>query len=57
MGPALSNYHARMNVFLERKGHKHVLRIMKGFEELLLIGNQSHPNIFNPNTRRPLVYS
>jgi len=48
-----------MNVFLERKGHKHVLRITKGFKDLLLIDNQSHPEIFNliTRTRRPPLYS
>jgi 5-oxoprolinase (ATP-hydrolysing) len=43
---------------LERKGHKHALLITKGFKDLLLIGNQSRPKIFDLNIRRPLpLYS
>ncbi|TFY82827.1 hypothetical protein EWM64_g1180 [Hericium alpestre] len=38
---------------LERKGHKHALPITKGFKDLLLIGNQSCPWIFDLNIRRP----
>ena len=38
---------------LERKGHKHALLITKGFKDLLLIGNQSRPKIFDLNIRRP----
>jgi 5-oxoprolinase (ATP-hydrolysing) len=41
------------NALLERKGHKHALLITKGFSDLLLIGNQSRPNIFDLNIRRP----
>ncbi|KAF8581969.1 5-oxoprolinase [Ramaria rubella] len=41
------------NALLERKGHKHALVITKGFKDLLLIGNQSRPRIFDLNIRRP----
>ena len=41
------------NALLERKGHKHALLITKGFKDLLLIGNQSRPRIFDLNIRRP----
>ncbi|KAK7055126.1 Hydantoinase/oxoprolinase-domain-containing protein [Favolaschia claudopus] len=46
------------NALLERKGHKHALLITHGFKDLLLIGNQSRPKIFDLNIRRPLpLYS
>ena len=41
------------NALLERKGHKHALLITQGFKDLLLIGNQSRPKIFDLNIRRP----
>ena len=41
------------NALLERKGSKHALLITKGFKDLLLIGNQSRPRIFDLNIRRP----
>jgi 5-oxoprolinase (ATP-hydrolysing) len=41
------------NALLERKGKKHALLITKGFRDLLLIGNQSRPKIFDLNIRRP----
>ncbi|KAF7307667.1 hypothetical protein MKEN_01126600 [Mycena kentingensis (nom. inval.)] len=41
------------NALLERKGHKHALLITRGFKDLLLIGNQSRPKIFELNIRRP----
>ena len=41
------------NALLERKGKKHALVITKGFKDLLLIGNQSRPRIFDLNIRRP----
>ena len=41
------------NALLERKGHTHALLITKGFKDLLLIGNQSRPKIFDLNIRRP----
>lgn len=40
------------NALLERKGHRHALLITKGFQDLLLIGNQSRPRIFDLNIRR-----
>ncbi|EJD01112.1 5-oxoprolinase [Fomitiporia mediterranea MF3/22] len=43
------------NALLERKGHKHALVITKGFKDLLVIGNQSRPKIFDLNIRRPSV--
>ena len=46
------------NALLERKGHKHALLITKGFKDLLLIGNQSRPKIFELNIRKsPPLYS
>ena len=46
------------NALLERKGRKHALLITKGFKDLLLIGNQSRPRIFDLNIRRsPPLYS
>ncbi|KAH8825804.1 5-oxoprolinase [Flagelloscypha sp. PMI_526] len=41
------------NALLERRGTKHALCITKGFRDLLLIGNQSRPKIFDLNIRRP----
>ncbi|KAF8752921.1 Hydantoinase/oxoprolinase N-terminal region [Rhizoctonia solani] len=41
------------NALLERKGQKHALVITKGFKDLLTIGNQSRPRIFDLNIRRP----
>ncbi|KAH9026848.1 5-oxoprolinase [Lactarius pseudohatsudake] len=41
------------NALLERKGRKHALLITKGFKDLLLIGNQSRPRIFDLKIRRP----
>lgn len=41
------------NALLERKGQKHALLITQGFKDLLLIGNQSRPKIFDLNIRRP----
>ena len=35
------------NALLERKGEKFALVITKGFRDLLHIGNQSRPNIFD----------
>ncbi|KAH0281026.1 hypothetical protein KCU71_g17007, partial [Aureobasidium melanogenum] len=35
------------NALLERKGARSALLITKGFKDLLLIGNQSRPNIFD----------
>jgi 5-oxoprolinase (ATP-hydrolysing) len=45
------------NALIERKGEKHALLITKGFRDLLLIGNQSRPRIFDLNIRRaPPLY-
>jgi 5-oxoprolinase (ATP-hydrolysing) len=41
------------NTLLERKDHEHALLITKGFKDLLLIGNESRPKIFDLNIRRP----
>ncbi|CAF4873371.1 unnamed protein product [Pieris macdunnoughi] len=43
------------NALLERKGAKMALVINKGFKDLLLIGNQARPNIFQLNIKRPEV--
>ncbi|WVR06032.1 hypothetical protein IAU60_003060 [Kwoniella sp. DSM 27419] len=40
------------NALLERKGQKHALIITKGFKDLLEIGNQARPKIFDLNIRR-----
>ncbi|MEA3465541.1 MAG: hydantoinase B/oxoprolinase family protein [Thermodesulfobacteriota bacterium] len=40
------------NALLERKGAKTVLLITKGFSDLLLIGNQSRPDIFALDIQR-----
>jgi 5-oxoprolinase (ATP-hydrolysing) len=45
------------NALLERNGQKHALLITRGFRDLLLIGNQSRPRIFDLNIRRaPPLY-
>jgi len=41
------------NALLERKGHKYALLITKGFKDLLLIGNQSRPKMFDLNVQHP----
>ena len=46
------------NALLERKGQDHALVITKGFRDLLEIGNQTRPRIFDLNIRRALpLYS
>lgn len=40
------------NALLERKGKKFALIITKGFKDLLIIGNQSRPDIFKLNIQR-----
>lgn len=35
------------NALLERKGERMALAITKGFKDLLHIGNQARPNIFD----------
>ncbi|CAM9536473.1 unnamed protein product [Pylaiella littoralis] len=45
------------NALLERQGEPCALVITKGFRDLLYIGNQSRPNIFDLEIRRPeLLY-
>ena len=41
------------NALLERKGAKTALLITKGFKDLLHIGNQARPNIFDLTMKRP----
>lgn len=41
------------NALLERKGAKTALIITKGFRDLLHIGNQSRPSIFDLTMKRP----
>jgi 5-oxoprolinase (ATP-hydrolysing) len=43
------------NALLERKGDPCVLVITKGFKDLLYIGNQSRPNIFDLSIKCPGV--
>lgn len=43
------------NALLERKGARSALLITKGFKDLLLIGNQSRPKIFDLSVERPEV--
>lgn len=46
------------NALLERKGEKHALVTTKGFKDLLQIGNQSRPAIFDLSIRKPdVLYS
>ncbi|WVQ93705.1 hypothetical protein IAU59_000782 [Kwoniella sp. CBS 9459] len=40
------------NALLERKGQKHALVITKGFKDLLEIGTQARPRIFDLNIKR-----
>ena len=43
------------NALLERKGERTALVVTKGFRDLLHIGNQSRPNIFDLEIRAPEV--
>ncbi|KAG0152176.1 hypothetical protein CROQUDRAFT_650251 [Cronartium quercuum f. sp. fusiforme G11] len=43
------------NALLERKGADHALLITKGFKDILAIGNQSRPRIFDLAIRKPSV--
>ncbi|KAK4053044.1 hypothetical protein OIV83_001779 [Microbotryomycetes sp. JL201] len=46
------------NALLERQGAKHALVVTKGFADLLEIGNQSRPRIFDLAIKRPgVLYS
>lgn len=41
------------NALLERKGEKFALVVNKGFKDILHIGNQARPKIFDLNIRKP----
>ncbi|KAI7002615.1 Uncharacterized protein KC355_g9696, partial [Hortaea werneckii] len=43
------------NALLERKGERSAFLVTKGFKDLLRIGNQSRPNLFDLNIVRPDV--
>ena len=43
------------NALLERKGQQHALVITKGFKDLVQIGNQSRPSIFDLAIKKPEV--
>ncbi|XP_057652765.1 5-oxoprolinase isoform X1 [Diorhabda carinulata] len=43
------------NALLERKGEKMAFIINKGYKDILLIGNQARPKIFDLNIRRPAI--
>ncbi|KAL1500984.1 hypothetical protein ABEB36_006393 [Hypothenemus hampei] len=43
------------NALLERKGEKMAFVTNKGFKDILLIGNQARPKIFELNIRRPEI--
>lgn len=43
------------NALLERKGERHALVITKGFKDLIQIGNQSRPSIFDLAIKKPEV--
>ncbi|XP_074027343.1 5-oxoprolinase isoform X2 [Leptinotarsa decemlineata] len=43
------------NALLERKGEKMAFVTNKGFRDILLIGNQARPKIFDLNIRRPEI--
>ncbi|KAE8212642.1 hypothetical protein CF327_g3738 [Tilletia walkeri] len=46
------------NALLERKGEKHALVTTKGFRDVVQIGNQSRPRIFDLSIRKPdVLYS
>ena len=44
------------NALLERKGERSALLITKGFRELLVIGNQARPNMFDLTVSKPGVF-
>lgn len=43
------------NALLERKGEPSALLITRGFKDLLVIGNQSRPKIFDLSITKPDV--
>ncbi|VDN35820.1 unnamed protein product, partial [Cylicostephanus goldi] len=45
------------NALLERKGERIALLITKGFKDLLFIGNQTRPKIFDFDIKIPEVYT
>ncbi|KAK0560324.1 hypothetical protein OC844_003828 [Tilletia horrida] len=46
------------NALLERKGEKHALVTTRGFRDIVQIGNQSRPRIFDLSIRKPdVLYS
>jgi 5-oxoprolinase (ATP-hydrolysing) len=46
------------NALLERKGERFALLVTKGFGDILAIGNQARPEIFDLEVKRPgLLYS
>lgn len=45
----------RTNALLERKGERCALLVTKGFKDLLLIGDQTRPDLFDLHIKRPGV--
>jgi len=43
------------NALLERKGERMALLVTKGFKDLLFIGNQARPSIFDLVSALPLT--
>lgn len=43
------------NALLERKGSRCALLITKGFKDLMAVGNQSRPRLFDLNIKKPGV--
>jgi hypothetical protein len=43
------------NALLERKGSKHALLITRGFADLLSIGNQARPKLFDLHIKKPEI--
>ena len=41
------------NALLERKGERTAFVTTRGFKDILLIGNQSRPNLFDLSVRKP----
>ena len=52
---ALSNLQVATNALLERKGERCALAVTKGFKDLLHIGNQTRPRIFDLRIEMPDV--
>lgn len=49
------NFQVATNALLERTGERTALVVTKGFRDLLHIGNQSRPNIFDLEIKAPDV--